>query len=311
MNIRHLLAVVIAGVAAVTAIGCAGAMQRMAADQTAAIFDRSAVVFQQETDVAIARAAAPGNLKMIEGLLVVRPDDERLLRLASRGWFEYAFAFIEGDLESLDESAPAWDATRERAANLYARSRRFAMHWLELRRADIARAIEQGSVDALRAALAGAERDDAEVLLWVAQPWGASIQLRLDDPEALMEVPLVEALMQRVVELDESVYYGAAHLFLGALYASVPADLGGNAARAKEHFDRARALAPKGDLLPRVLYARYYLAGIGADRAAFEKTLREVIDADPDAAGPERALSNRIAQARARVWLAQASTRFF
>ncbi|GAG59489.1 unnamed protein product, partial [marine sediment metagenome] len=54
--------------------------------------------------------------------------------------------------------------------------------------------------------------------------------LNLDNPRAIFDLPKVEALMKRVLELDETYYFAGAHLFFGSLFAARPAMFGGNAA---------------------------------------------------------------------------------
>ncbi len=54
----------------------------------------------------------------------------------------------------------------------------------------------------------------------------------------------VRAMMERVLELDETYFYGAAHRYLGAYYAITPESKGGSDKKAAEHFEKALAVEP-------------------------------------------------------------------
>ncbi len=46
-------------------------------------------------------------------------------------------------------------------------------------------------------------------------------------------------MMKRVLELDETFYYGGAHLFMGIWFASRPKGFGGDLKKAQQHFLKA------------------------------------------------------------------------
>jgi tetratricopeptide (TPR) repeat protein len=126
--------------------------------------------------------------------------------------------------------------------------------------------------------------------------------------EALADVPMLEATMQRVIELDEGFYYGSPHLHMAAYLAAKPLIAGGNLDKAKDHFDKAFALGADKLLSAKVLFARYYAVRL-KDRALFEKTLQEVIETPADEV-PELTLSNTLAKERAREFLERADEYF-
>ena len=283
-------------------------MTRLAAQQTVGVLVRGAAAFEQERDYALARQAAPSNLKMIEGLLEVLPDDPDLLRLAARGFAEYAFAFLEDDFEALDPLDEVAEQVRDRAAAMYERAWHHARRWLALDHPAVEAALD-GPVGELERLLQQVEAEHAEALFWVGYAWAGMVNLRMDEPDALMDVPKVVALMKRVVALDETVYHGGAHLVLGSIDASVPPSLGGDPAAARKHFERARAIAGQGYLLAAALQARFLYARAAPDRTRYEATLQAVLDA-PVERWPAYRLANEVARRRAARWLAQADTLF-
>jgi len=120
-------------------------------------------------------------------------------------------------------------------------------------------------------------------------------------PARLDELPRVERMMRRVLQLDETYYHGGAHVFFGVYYGGRAPMFGGDFARAETHFARAKALAP-GFLWVDVYRARYLLRQRG-EREAFHAALTAVLAAP--AADPELNLANALARKQAAALLAQ------
>jgi hypothetical protein len=166
---------------------------------------------------------------------------------------------------------------------------------------------EDGSLDEFVAALGRAGTADVPSLYGFGAAWAGWVQARPGDWGAIAEIPKIEALMQRVVELDDSHERGGAHLYLGVLLTQRPASLGGQPERAREHFDRAVAMSQGRNLMAKVLYARQY-ARLVFDRSLHDRLLNEVLAADPEA--PGLTLGNTLAQQQALVLLAEADEYF-
>src|SRR3954449_12045591 len=81
--------------------GCGELMIKMTVDSTAPVLKRASASFDAESDVTLAREALPGNLKTIDGFLAVRPAQPDLLELTALAYVQYAFGFLEDDLEAL------------------------------------------------------------------------------------------------------------------------------------------------------------------------------------------------------------------
>jgi len=105
----------------------------------------------------------------------------------------------------------------------------------------------------------------------------------------------------RILELDETYYYGSTHASLGAYFASQSLSLGGDPAKAKYHFDRAFEISESKLLVIHLMYAQYYAYQI-QDRKLFTDTLDHVI-ATPVNLYPELNLINEIAKRKARKLL--------
>ena len=137
--------------------------------------------------------------------------------------------------------------------------------------------------------------------------WAGYIQQNTSDWNAVAELGRVEAIMARIVALDEGYQYGQAHMYLGVLNSILPASLGGKPEQAKAHFEEAVLLSDGKNLLAQVLYAEKY-ARLVFDRELHDSLLNEVLAADPDVHG--LTLQNTYAQQQAEALLADADDYF-
>jgi hypothetical protein len=160
-------------------------------------------------------------------------------------------------------------------------------------------AAEEGGLDAFTAAVAKVSAGDAGLLYVYATTWVGVIQAERGW-EDVADLPKVEAALERVVQLDEGLEHGQAHVYLGALRSQLPPALGGDPERGRRHFERAIELSDGRNLIAKVELARRY-ARLVFDRALHDRLLTEVIDADPHE--PGLTLSNTVAQLQARELL--------
>jgi hypothetical protein len=111
----------------------------------------------------------------------------------------------------------------------------------------------------------------------------------------------VAILMQRVIDLDDSYYYGAAHLFFGVYYGGLSPMFGGDFALAEQHFERATEINEGKLLLVDLLHAEF-LDRQQLDQAAFHQRLVGILEA-PDDLYPQMALINGISKYKAALLL--------
>ena len=152
------------------------------------------------------------------------------------------------------------------------------------------------------------DESDVDALFWGAMGWATWIRYQEGSPASIADLPQIEQIMLRVLELDENFYYGGAHLFLGAYYAARPKMYGGKPEESRQHFEKALAISKRQLLLVQVVYAETY-ARMVFDRELFEVLLREVLEF-PLENKVELTLSNEIAKRRARKLLDHAEEYF-
>jgi predicted anti-sigma-YlaC factor YlaD len=241
--------------------------------------------FSADDDPELVRAAAPFSLKLIESLLDESPRHRGLLLAAARGFTQYAYAFVQQEAEEAEDHDLARALRlQERARRLYRRARDYGLRGLAV------------------------APDDVALLYWTGASWGALIGVSKHAPEALAELPQVEALMDRALELDEAFERGALHTFMIG-YETVRQGAGGDPAeRARARFARAMALSGGGDAAPLLALAEAVCVP-QQRRAEFEALLRRALSIDTHSAADNR-LANLVAQRRAR-WLLSRTERLF
>lgn len=275
-------------------------MTKLTADQTVDLLELAAPSLNQESDVDLAREAAPGQLKTVEGFYMATPDNPKLLQILAQGYCEYAFGFLEDDWERLTYAGQEEAAAKaaRRATGLYLRCMNYALKLL----GDGWEKALYGELAAFEKKVSRAGKDQVFGMFFVALGLASAINLNRDDIDLVAYLPKAQALFQRVLELDERFYNAGAHMALGMFYAAQGASVGGDPERGKRHFLRAIELTGGKYLFPKVLYAVTY-ATIVSDQKLFRSTLEEVLRTSP-AIWPEQRLANEMAHIRAQRYLA-------
>jgi hypothetical protein len=299
---------VAAGALLVGNSGCTDFLNKFTTNSTAPVLKIAAGSMDAESDVTLAREAAPGNLKTVDGFLLASPENPDLLELVSRSYVQYAFAFLEDDLEELPPGdSPARTALVDRCTMLYDRAHALAVRLVALDRKDFP-SQWSGTNDARDQALARARRDAAPGLFLAGLALGSSINLHRDNMDRVAELPRAIAALERSHALDPTYFNHGAAMALATVYSSQGAAVGGDPKKAKAYFDEVFQGTGGKYLMAKVLYARFYATQI-QDRALFESTLKEVL-ATPATVWPEQRLANELAHRRAARYLRQVEDLF-
>ncbi len=265
--------------------GCS--MNQLVAQSSRGLIDVGVRSMNQETDLELARAAIPANLKLTESLIVELPRDRGLRTAAAEGFYGYAYGFVE-------------DEQPERAGLLYKRGLDHALAGLAI--AGGGMNLLEASPDEITQRVAALGPQAVPELFWVATNWAKWIDLNRNDPARIADLPKTARLMERVLELNPDYYFGGPHVFFGVYYGSRSTMLGGDFVKSAQHFDQAALRSHNRWLLTEVLRAQYLLRQTG-DRPAFHKQLTAVLEAEN--LPPEMSLANAIARAKARRLLSQ------
>jgi len=247
---------------------------------------------QKQTDLELIRDGAPSLLLLLDGLIAKDPQNKNLLMAATKAYGAYAITLSE-----TGETA--------RAVDISLKAKTYGMTLLGL--LPHMENIPAKKLDETDQALDRISKDQVGFLFWGAYGWATWIRFQEGAPGALADLPAIEHIMLRVVELDDSYYYGGAHIFLGAYYSSRPQMYGGKPQDSRKHFERALVISDRKFLLAQVTYAETY-ARLVFDKKLYQDLLNEVLDQPLE--DNKMASSNKLAQVMARKLL-DATEEFF
>jgi len=266
--------------------------KKLTVGTTATLLEEVARASSKQSDLRILREGTPAYLMLIDGMIQALPDNGRLLIAGAQSYSSFASLFVE-------------DQDKDYANVLYARGRQYALRSLEMR--GFKDPLQRSFDDFIRG-LKRLGKKDVPILFWTATCWANWIRLNLDSMEAVSELPRVEGMMRRVLELDEGFHYGSPHLFMGIWYAARPKIAGGDLKKAQEHFLKALDLGQGKFLMAYVYYASYY-ARKTMDKELFISTLQKVLET-PAETSPDLVLVNTVAKRQAKELLSHAGEYF-
>ncbi len=260
--------------------------------------------FASDDDPELVKAATPFSLKLMESLLAERPQHRGLLLAASRGFTQYAYAFVQQDADAAEErDVEEASNLRIRARRLYLRARDYGLRGLEVDHEGFERKLRKNS----RQAVGITRPADVPLLYWTAVSWAAAISVSKNEPDLIADLPFVEALIDRALELDETFESGAIHAFLISFEPGRTGS-GDGTVRARRHFERAMELSGGSQAGPLLALAESVSIG-NQNSAEFESLLGRALAVDVDAR-PEWRLANLVMQQRAR-WLLSRTDKLF
>lgn len=257
--------------------------------------------YARDDDPELVRNAIPVIIKTMEQVHEAVPKHRDLCEALARTVTSFGVAFIEEDADRLQESDVAHaKEIYARAKRLFLRARGYGLEGLEVARPGIRAALSGADREARAAMLQRTKKADVGLLYWTAAAWGSAVASAKDDMKLVGELPVVEAMMRRALELDESYDEGSLHEFFITWDGARSAANGGGPDKARAHLARARALSGGKKLSPLVNFAE--TVDVDAqNKAEFQKLLGEVVAFDVDSDLDHR-LTNILAQRRAR-WL--------
>ena len=239
MSVRisiHNLTRVLAVLVLIAPVG-ACSVRNYAANRAADALAGSGGTFASDNDPELIRAAAPFSLKLMDSVLDEQPRHAALLTAASRSYTQFAYAYVQLDGEELEDQDIAQARAKfARARVLYVRARDYGLRSLEVAHPGIGDKLHKDT----SAALADTQPQDVPSLYWTAASWGALISVSKGDPKTIAEVPLMQALIDRALVLDEAFDAGAIHTFLISYEPLRQGVKGDAAARAEQHFRAGR-----------------------------------------------------------------------
>lgn len=249
----------------------------------------SAVLNQD--DPATVRDGAPAYLLLLDSLIEGNPDSPDILAAAAQLYASYGAVFAREP----ERAARLTQRARGHGARALCLSFKASCQWQDMD--------YQAFVDSL----SGLKPKHADYVLAYGVASLAYIRTHSDDWNALAELPHMEALLNRYLEIGEPSHAGAVYTYLGVLLTLRPPALGGEPEKGREYFERAIEATNGEDLSVKVEYARGY-ARLMYERELHDRLLREVLAANADSDG--YTLTNVLAQRDAVELLSSADDYF-
>ena len=252
--------------------------------------DLSATILSHDEPETV-KQAIPTYLVLVSSL--IRGDQENidLLISGSRLYGSYASVFVEETERKIKLSKRAFDYA-ERAVCL---------------RLPESCAAKTMSYHEFELAIKAFKKEDASILFAYGAAWTGMIQANRADWNAVAELPKAKAIIAKVLELDESISNGDAHLYMGVMESLLPPAMGGKPEIAKKHFERALEISKRKNLMALLMYAEKY-ARLLFDRELHDSLLNELLAVDTK--NSKTLLIDTIARVKAKELLADAEDYF-
>lgn len=240
-------------------------------------------------DPATVRDGLPAYLLLLDGMIQgQKPGEEgsaSLLFAAAELNGAYAGNFVGNDAE--------------RGKRLAGKALDYARRGICIEQRLVCAALD-GDIEGFEQVVKAADGEATAALYAMAAAWAGYVQVNRDDWAAIADLPKVEALLLRVVQLDPQHARGLPYVYLGVLNSLRPEAVGGKPEQGRAYFERAIAQSGGRNLYAKTLMAEFYTRLV-FDQALHDRLLGEVLAADPKAT--DFTLINVLAQQRAHQLL--------
>lgn len=287
LRMPRFLQVVLLLVAALSAGGCASMMSSVASG----LADNLSTAMLNQDDPEIVRAGAPSYLLLLDSFIEGDPDNPEILAAGATLYASYGAVFANDELRAMRLTTRA----RSYGARSICEAYRPSCAW------------PGATYDEFVATLDGIQHRDSEYLYAYGVASLAYLRAHSSDWNSLAELPQIEALFNRYLDISGDEVNSSVYTYMGILLTLRPPALGGQPEKAREYFEKSIALSNGKDLAAKVDYARSY-ARLLYERELHDSLLEEVLAADPYQ--PGFVLSNVMAQEEAAVLLADADDYF-
>ena len=252
--------------------------------------DLSATIVEFD-DPETVKKGVPAYLILISSMIKGDPENPELLESGAQLYGAYASAFT--------------DSNESRKA-LSQRAFVYASRAMCIRHPSFCN-VKEVSYFEFEKRLQEIDKASAEHLFIFISSWVGVIEANSSDWNAVAELPKVKSGIQRVIDIDETVHDGNAHLYMAVMESLLPPALGGKPEVAKKHYERAIEISNNKNLMAKVLYADKY-ARMMFDRELHDRLLKEVVDAEVGEG--DQVLVNTLAKQKAAELLISADDYF-
>ncbi len=252
--------------------------------------DLSATILSHDEPETV-RQAIPTYLILVSSLIRSDQENVDLLVSGSRLYGSYASVFVEETERKIKLSKRAFEYA-ERAV------------CLRVPKSCTAKTMSYYEFEQV---IKDFKKEDASTLFAYGAAWTGLIQANRADWNAVAELPKAKAIIAKVLQLDEAISNGDAHLYMGVMESLLPPTMGGKPEIAKKHFERALEISKRKNLMALLMYAEKY-ARLLFNRELHDSLLNELLAVDTQ--GSKTLLIDTIARVKAKELLADAEDYF-
>ncbi|ANO53164.1 hypothetical protein BA177_10660 [Woeseia oceani] len=267
--------------------GCASLVSSAASNFS----DNLSAAVLNQNDPQTVRDGAPSYLLLLDSFIEGNPENPDVLAAAAQLYASYGAVFATEP----GRSARLTERARSYGGKALCLSFAPSCNWREM------------DFEAFEQTLDELKPRNAEYLLAYSVASLAWIRAHSDDWNALAELPHMEAMLTRYLDIGEPTAAASVYSYLGILATLRPPALGGKPEEGRAYFERAVELTGGADLGVKLEFARGY-ARLMYDRDLHDRLLQEVLAADPVVDG--FTLTNVLAQQDAAALLESADDYF-
>ncbi len=256
-------------------------IHQMAAKSSAGLLYEVGKDLETEKDYQFFKESVPANLKIVEGMLSLDPNNPTLLATLSKGYTAYAFAIRETHYqESIYSNGKEEQSEELKQLTLvsYSKAHEFGQRYFASRGFGFDKVLElQNEPEVLKKKMddyLGDSLEAIETVMFTAQSLGTIINLRKDEMGLIARLPIVKIFFDWSCQKKPDLAFGACDIFYGTYELSRPKMLGGNPDKGKEIFENAMKKYPHNWLIA-ISYIQFGAIPL-SEEGIFEKLIPDL-----------------------------------
>ena len=239
---------------------CSSFISKMAVNSTGAVLSQASDEVLSEGNWDVFFYGVPGNLKLMEGLHFIDPEDRNVLSSLIKGYAGYAF--VVNETLALDEEYRELEMKPNHLQAIYNYSKAVRYGEMFLKTYGLSyEGLLKAANDPKKAknylSKIGSDKFERHTLFFIAQAYGGLILFNRDDMAMISKRPLVKSIFDYVCEIEPGINGGACDIFYAANLALTPAMMGGDPYKGQELFIKALKKYPENYFI-RIAYLQFF-----------------------------------------------------
>jgi hypothetical protein len=270
MNKKHFLTILI------TLFLSSCSTTKIASDVMAKTIKKGLPAFMEEDDLRLAKTSLESNIKLLEVLHKANPENKNINIILSQAYFAYAFTFV--DLDYLKENNyEKKQEKKKRAIKMYKRGLKYGLNALFLTCCNIEKAIKTNNLKLLKRQIT--KVTDEELIFWPTFNWAMLINLSMSSVETIADLPKLNILLDRMLEIDENYFYSSPLTLKATMMCATPKMFGGKAKQGIKLMKKAMKNSNENFLVTHLMYLEYCVPQV-QDKAKFKELSKEIENKD-------------------------------